>query len=80
VQTGVVTETSETIGEMKKTLGPILLGSLLAGCSSLSVEPSKMGAENDCAQYSAHLSQYNDCMERVDANFRAYEQQRDNPE
>ena len=35
-----------------------------------------MSAENDCSSYSANLSQYNACMERVDANFRAYEQQK----
>ena len=53
---------------------------LLAGCSSLTIEPSKMGAENDCAAQSATPSQYNDCMERVDANFRAYEQQKRIPD
>mgnify|MGYP001825195935 CR=1 FL=1 len=54
----------------------LLSGTLLAGCSSVTFEPSKVGAENDCAQYSANLSMYNDCMQRVDANFRAYEQQK----
>ncbi len=35
-----------------------------------------MSAESDCSSYTANLSQYNDCMERVDANFRAYERQK----
>ena len=58
----------------------LVMGIFLAGCSSLTIEPNKMGAENDCAHHSASPSQYNDCMERVDANFRAYEQQKRIPE
>ena len=54
----------------------LFAGVLIGGCSSITVEPSKMGSEKDCARYSAHLSQYNDCMARVDANFRAYEERK----
>lgn len=50
--------------------------SLCACATSLTFEPSKAGAEHECASNSRHLADYNACMERVDSEFRAYEQQR----
>ena len=50
--------------------------SLCACATSLTFEPSKAGAEHECATNSPHLADYNACMERVDASFREYELQR----
>lgn len=62
---------------MKMSLKLILTSCIvLGGCSSVTLAPNKMGAENDCSRYSANLSQYNECMARVEAEFRAYEQER----
>jgi hypothetical protein len=50
---------------------------LCGGCASpSSVEPSKVGAQNECADLSANLAQYNECRARVDANFEKYERNR----
>jgi hypothetical protein len=46
----------------------------LCGCaSSLTFEPDKTGAENECSRTSPTLAEYNACMERVDALYRDYE-------
>lgn len=53
----------------------------LYGCSaSPSVEPSKVGAKNECAALSANLPQYNECLERVDTHFEKYKQAVENDE
>lgn len=50
---------------------------LCGGCASApSVEPSKVGAQNECADLSANLAQYNECRARVDATFEKYERNR----
>jgi len=49
---------------------------LSACATSVTFEPSKAGAENDCARLAPHLADYNACMERVEAEYRAYELQR----
>lgn len=45
----------------------------LCGCSSLTFEPNRMGATNECATDSANLAMYNDCVEQVDAFYDEYE-------
>ena len=59
-----------------KSITVLLLAVGLAGCSSLTFEPDKTGAEHECASHSAHLADYNACMARVDSEYRAYELQR----
>lgn len=49
----------------------------VGACSTpITFEPDKTGAEHECASHSAHLADYNACMERVEAEYRAYELQR----
>ena len=59
-----------------KSFTVLLLAVGLTGCSSLTFEPSKAGAEHECASQSPHLADYNACMARVDSEYRAYELQR----
>lgn len=48
-----------------------------AGCANpVAVEGGKMGAQNECGERSATLSQYNECAQNVDARYRDYELQR----
>ena len=62
---------------MKKMMTVIMLALAAAGCSAPgAVEGGKMGAQNECGERSATLSQYNECTERVDARYRDYESQR----
>ena len=64
-----------------KLIVAILLACLLCGCTTpITVEPSEMGAQHQCAGNSANLSQYNDCMERVDTFYREYEEHRKSSE
>lgn len=47
----------------------------LCGCgASPTFEPSKVGAQNECAALSANLPQYNECIERLNTNFEKYKQ------
>lgn len=61
---------------MKNVIAMVLaLGA--AGCSApVAVEGGKMGARNECGETSANLSQYNECVQKVDARYREYELQR----
>ena len=60
-----------------KVMIAVLLACTLYGCASgITLEPDKAGAEHQCATASPHLADYNACMERVDAEYRAYEIQR----
>ena len=45
----------------------------LGGCSTLTFEPDRAGARNECATDSANLPMYNDCIERVDTFYDDYE-------
>ena len=58
------------------SLAVVAVLALSACATPPSFEPSKAGAENDCARLAPHLAEYNACMERVDAEYRAYELQR----
>ena len=60
-----------------RPLFAILAMVAVSACSTPpAFEPSKTGAENDCARLAPHLSDYNACLERVEAEYRAYELQR----
>lgn len=61
---------------MSKFISLLVLVSLGGGCSTLSLAPNEMGAQQECAQRSASLSQYNECSEHVDTTYRQYEEQR----
>jgi len=59
-----------------KTVLATLVAMSLCGCASMKTEPNKMGAQQDCAQNSATLSQYNDCSKQVDTFYQEYEEQK----
>ena len=45
----------------------------LGGCSSLTLEPNRVGAKNECATSSANLPMYNECVEDVEAFYDGFE-------
>lgn len=58
---------------MAPRLTLILILTGLCGCSSLTFEPNRVGATNECATDSANLAMYNDCVEQVDTFYDEYE-------
>lgn len=60
-----------------KTILAMLAAAVLAACSTpITFEPDETGAQNECAAHSANLAQYNECMARVEAFYREYEEHR----
>ncbi len=52
----------------------------LCACSSLTFEPNRVGARNECATSSANLPMYNDCVEGVETFYDGYELHREQAE